>query len=34
MQLLGPNTMITSSSRVSAEGLGVTNIKPGEVVQI
>jgi hypothetical protein len=34
LQLLGPNTIITSSSRVSIDALGISNVQPGEVIPL
>jgi hypothetical protein len=34
VQLLGPNTTITSSTAVSPTAFGISNVKPGEVIPL
>jgi hypothetical protein len=34
LRLLGPNTTITSSSRVPIEAFGISNVQPGEVIPL
>ena len=33
-ELLGPNTLVTASSRIDGEAVKVARLKPGEIVPI